>query len=163
MNQNKEQTVLLKQQIKDIEAQIDNLFKEDEELKEQLKLVQSVPGVGKIVAWNMISKTESFKRITTVRKFACYAGIEPFGNSSGLFKGKSRVSFFADNSMKTLLHLGAMVAIQLDNDMAIYYRRKVEEGKNKMSVLNAVRNKIIHRVFAVVQNKKMYQNHLVVS
>ena len=56
-----------------------------------------------------------------------------------------------------------MSAIRLENDLAEFYHRKVNEGKNKMSVLNAVRNKIIHRVFAVIKNEKMYQNNLVTS
>ena len=34
-----------------------------------------------------------------------------------------------------------------------YYERKVEEGKNKMSVINAVRNKLIHRITAVVKRQ----------
>jgi len=45
----------------------------------------------------------------------------------------------------------------------IYYLRKVEEGKNKMSVLNAVRNKIIHRIFALIKNENFYQKDFVVS
>ena len=56
-----------------------------------------------------------------------------------------------------------MSAIRLENDLAIYYRRKVEEGKNKMSVLNAVRNKIIHLIFALIKNKTFYKNRLVLS
>ncbi|KOP35676.1 transposase, partial [Flavobacterium sp. VMW] len=50
-----------------------------------------------------------------------------------------------------------------DNDLRKYYIRKVDEGKNKMSVLNAVRNKIIHRVFAVIKNQIHYQKDLVLS
>ena len=32
--------------------------------------------------------------------------------------------------------------------------RKILAGKNKMSVMNAVRNKLIHRVFAVVRDER---------
>ena len=56
-----------------------------------------------------------------------------------------------------------MSAIRLDNDLAIYFKRKVAQGKNKMSVLNAVRNKIIHIVFALIKNQNLYQNRLVTS
>jgi CRISPR/Cas system Type II protein with McrA/HNH and RuvC-like nuclease domain len=37
-----------------------------------------------------------------------------------------------------------------------YYVRKVEEGKNKMSVLNAVRAKLVLRMFAVTRNNNFY-------
>ena len=56
-----------------------------------------------------------------------------------------------------------MSAIRLRNDLGEYYRRKVSEGKNKMSVINAVRNKIIHRIYAVIKNQTIYQNNLVLS
>jgi len=61
------------------------------------------------------------------------------------------------------IHLGAMSAIRLENDLALYYRRKVNEGKNKMSVINAVRNKIIHLIFALIKNQTFYQNCFVTS
>jgi len=32
-----------------------------------------------------------------------------------------------------------------------------------MSILNAVRNKIIHRAFAVIREKRPYENRLVLS
>jgi len=38
-----------------------------------------------------------------------------------------------------------------------YYLKKVAEGKNKMSVLNAIRAKLVMRMFAVVRNEKYYQ------
>jgi hypothetical protein len=34
--------------------------------------------------------------------------------------------------------------------------RKVEAGKNKMLVLNAVRNKLIHRIFSCQRDKRMF-------
>ena len=42
-----------------------------------------------------------------------------------------------------------------------YYQRKVAEGKNKMCVINAVRNKLIHRVFAVVRDDRFYEENYV--
>lgn len=40
--------------------------------------------------------------------------------------------------------MASMRVVRLDCDLKIYYERKVAEVKNKMSFLNAVRNKIIH-------------------
>ncbi|MDW8850402.1 transposase, partial [Flavobacterium sp. MMLR14_040] len=88
----------------------------------------------------------------------------PFDFQSGTsIKRKPAVSMLADKAIKAILHLAAMSAIRLDNDLRKYYIRKVEEGKNKMSILNAVRNKIIHRVFAVIKNQIPYQKDLVLS
>ena len=61
--------------------------------------------------------------------------------------------------MKTLLHLAAMGAIRSKGKLQDYYQRKVKEGKNKMSVLNAVRNKLVLRVFAVVAKNQKYDKN----
>lgn len=63
----------------------------------------------------------------------------------------------ADKNMKKLLHMGAVVAIQYSEEIRAFYDRKRAEGKNKMSIINAVRNKLISRVFACVKNKRMYE------
>ncbi len=47
-----------------------------------------------------------------------------------------------------------MSAIQCCEELKLYYQRKVAEGKNKMSVLNAVRNKLIS-VFVCINNDFM--------
>lgn len=154
----------LKKQIKAIEQQIKTLIKSDNKLNTLQKQLISVPGVGNILCWNLIVKTNEFKSITEPRKLACYTGVAPFQNTSGISVfGRNRVSNLADKSLKKLLHLGALSAIRLQNDLAVYYNRKVNEGKNKMSVLNAVRNKIIHLIFALIKNQTFYQNRLMVS
>ncbi|OAV67352.1 hypothetical protein Barb4_02491 [Bacteroidales bacterium Barb4] len=45
----------------------------------------------------------------------------------------------------------------MQGELHEYYERKVAEGKNRMSVLNAVRAKLVHRMFAVIRNNQDYQ------
>lgn len=141
-----------------VEREIQLLVENDIQLSEQLKWAQSVPGVGQITALNVIVSTGEFQRITEAKKFACYAGVAPFEHTSGSsIKGKTRVSKMANMTLKKLLHLAAMSAIQCCKELKTFYQRKVAEGKNKMSVINAVRNKLISRIFACVKNKRLYQ------
>ncbi|MDX1753737.1 MAG: IS110 family transposase, partial [Salinimicrobium sediminis] len=63
----------------------------------------------------------------------------------------------------SVLQMAAMRAVRLNNELKSYYHRKIEEGKNKMSVLNAVRNKLIHIAMTLIKNKTYYQNRLVLS
>ena len=137
---------------------IDQLVKSDAQLNQQCVLATSVPGIGKITALNMIISTGEFTRIRESKKFACYAGVAPFEHSSGSsYRGKTRVSKMAKMTLKRLLHLAAMSAIQCCDELKAFYLRKVEAGKNKMSVINAVRNKLISRVFACITNQRRYQ------
>ena len=141
-----------------VEKEIKAVVEKDTQLKEQFDLAVSVPGIGKITALNVIVSTGEFERISEAKKFACYAGVAPFEHTSGSsVRGKTRVSKMANMTLKKLLHLAAMSAIQSCDELKAYYQRKVAEGKNKMSVLNAVRNKLITRIFVCIKNKRVYQ------
>ena len=69
----------------------------------------------------------------------------------------------ADGSPKSVLQMAAMRAVRLNNELQQYYLRKIEEGKNRMSVLNAIRNKIMHIAMALIKNKTYYKSPLVLS
>ncbi len=62
----------------------------------------------------------------------------------------------ANKDLKRLLHLCAVSCVQSDPEIKTFYERKQEEGKHKMSILNSVRNKLIHRICACVRDRKMY-------
>jgi transposase len=141
-----------------VEKEIKLVVQNDAPLKEQFELIESVPGIGKITALNMIVSTGEFERISDAKKFACYAGVAPFEYTSGTsVRGKTKVSKMANMTLKRLLHMAAMSAIQCNEELKIFYQRKVAEGKNKMSVINAVRNKLISRIFVCIKHKRRYQ------
>lgn len=52
-----------------------------------------------------------------------------------------------------------MAAVKSKGELQVYYQRKVKEGKNRMLILNAVRNKLIHRVYAVVRRNEKYDKN----
>jgi transposase len=143
-----------------VDKEIDELIKKDEQLKKMYDLVTSVTGVGPVVAVNVIAVTEEFKKFDDANKFSCYSGVVPFDNTSGSsIRGRSKVSHLANKKIKTLMHLAAMAAITAKGELRDYYQRKIAQGKNKMSVINAIRNKIIHRIFAVIKRQSPYQKN----
>jgi len=121
-----------------------------------VSLMTSIQGVGQITACEIILTTNEFKHIKQPRQYACYAGVAPFEHSSGKKQSRARVSHMANKKVKKLLHLAALAAIRCNKDLKTYYTRIVQEGKNKMLVSNAVRNKLIHRLFACIKNNRPY-------
>jgi transposase len=148
--------------IEQVEKEIDDIIQSDPQLKHLFNLITSIPGIGSVVATNTIVATDEFKRFNDPNKFSCYAGVAPFEHSSGSsIRGRSRVSHLANKHLKKLYHMAAMAAITFNEELKAYYQRKVTQGKNKMSVLNAIRNKLIHRIFAVVHRGFPYvKNYL---
>ncbi len=143
-----------------VEKQIDLVIQQDESIRIQFNRATSVTGIGKITALHMIIASGEFERIRSPKQFACHAGVAPFEKSSGSsIRGKSKVSKMADLSLKRLLHMAALSAIHCPGELMDYYQRKLALGKNKMSVLNAVRNKLITRVYACISQQRDYQKN----
>jgi transposase len=134
------------------------LIRSDQKLNRLVEVITSVPCIGHIIAIQIIVHTNEFSKVTTARQFACYCGIAPFEKSSGgVSLGKAKVSFFANKELKAYLHLAAMGCLrQKDGFLRQYYLRKQKEGKNNMSILNAIRNKLVHRIFSCVAHDSMY-------
>ena len=147
----------IKKDLVSVTEKIQEIIDNDETLKELFSYVNSVPNVGLVTATAIIVATNEFKSIDDARKFACHAGVAPFEHTSGTsIKGKTKVSQMADKDLKTMFHLAALSAVSRPGELRDYFTRKVKEGKNKMLVLNAIRNKLIHRVFACIRDQRKY-------
>jgi transposase len=154
----------LETRISEVEAEIKQLIDSDDTLSKQHALLRSVDGVGDKTAVKMIIETNAFKDFDNARKFCCHAGVAPFKYTSGTsVRSRDRVSNKADKSIKTLLHMAALAVAnrQKEGELRNYYTKKVAEGKNKMSVLNAVRAKIVLRMFAVIKSNNFYEKNYV--
>lgn len=133
----------------------------DLELKSIFDLITSINGIGSQAAYTIIVYTNKFKKFKTWRKFASYSGIAPFPHQSGTsIRKQTRVSNLANKEVKVILNMCAMSAIRFNPEMKKYYQKRIEQGKNKMSTLNIIRNKLIARFFAVVERGTPYVNTL---
>jgi transposase len=142
----------LTRSIAQVDKELKELVKSDPELKRLFDLAISVKGVGLQIAVNMLITTHGFTKFSSWRKFSCYCGLAPFEYKSGSsIRGKTKVSNLGNKRMKAIIGNGIASAIQNDPEIAKYYQRKLEEGKHKMVVLNALKNKLISRVFAVIK------------
>lgn len=151
----------LEKSIKKVEAAIDGLVASDSKICEAIQRVSSIKGIGKQTAINLYVYTKGFTQFSSAKQLACYCGVVPFTKTSGTsVRFKTGISPHANRKLKKLLHLCALAAIRFNADMKRFYERKVGEGKNKMSVINAVRNKLIHRIFAVVREGRLYVDKL---
>jgi transposase len=143
--------------VKEVTREINALCRDDEALRHKIKLITSVPGVGPLTAQYLLYYTNEFTRCSNHLQLASYMGIAPFEHSSGTsVKGTTRVSHIANKKMKTLLHLSAVATIRKTGAFKKYYDRKIKEGKKAMVVINNIRNKIVKRIWLVIQQDRPY-------
>lgn len=147
----------LKKSLAAIEARLTALVTENDAIATSYHLLLSVPGIGHLTAIFLICCTNNFAGGVSGKQLASYGGMAPFGNKSGTsIKGKDKVHKMANKELKKMMHMCAMAAIQYYPEFRQYYDRKTAEGKHPMSVMNAVKNKIILRAAAVIKKQEKY-------
>lgn len=147
----------LQKELKSLDEKILATIEADDQLKQKYELATSVRCVGYVAASYLLVYTQGFTRFDSAKQLASYAGIAPFVFSSGTsIRGRTKVHPMANKTLKTILHMCALSSVRHNPELRAYFARKVGQGKNKMLVLNAVRNKIIGRVFSCVKNQRMY-------
>jgi len=146
-------------QIEKLDKELSQIIKKDDQLKKMYELIISIKGVGPQTALFAIALTNGFTLFKEWRKFASYSGIAPFPYRSGIsINGRTKISHLANKKMKALLSNCAASSINYNPEMKQYYQRRIAEGKSEMSTLNIIRNKIVARIFAVVERGTPYVN-----
>ena len=78
----KKSLAALKEEQKAVEQQIKELIQADTRLKELFDLMVSVPGVGPVIAAELLIATNEMQTINEAKKLACHAGVAPFDGAA---------------------------------------------------------------------------------
>lgn len=135
-----------------------SIIMSDPEVKKIYELIDSVPGIGLITATYIIIVTRNFTRINTSRQLSRYAGMSPEKNDSGIKKRKAKVSRIGNKKLKALLSNCVSSNLRYDVETKEYFERKFIQGKHDGIIINNLKNKILHRVYAVVNRGTKYVN-----
>jgi transposase len=146
-------------QINLIDEKIMQLINANTSILKSFNLLLSIVGIGKVIAVDTILATNNFEKFKTWREYASYCGCAPFTESSGKMVKKNRISKLANKSLKAHLSSGAKSAQQHDQELKIYRIRKLKEGKTNKCITNALRCKLISRMFSVIKNNRPYQRN----
>lgn len=142
-----------------LEVEMKTLIRNNKAISTNYQLLLSVPGIGPINAIHLLITTKNFTAFATWRQYAAYAGTAPFEYRSGTsIKGRAKVNHFANKKAKTLLTTAATNAKRYSFEFKSFYEKKLQEGKPKFWIINAIRNKVISRAFAVIDRQTDYKS-----
>jgi transposase len=136
---------------------IQNHLDQHPDLKHDVELLTSIPGIGERTALRMASALEGGSRFSTARQFAAYLGLTPRQNQSGIIKGKTTLSKMGPSALRKALYMPSIVACQCNPDIHALYERLLKAGKTKMSALGAAMRKMAHLAFGVLKNRQTYR------
>ena len=147
----------LKVSIKTIDQEIKRLISEDPKYGQMISLLVGIPGVGMLMAANLMVLTKGFTRQMTANQLAAYIGICPYQHTSGksVYR-RARSRQYGPSQLRKLLYLAAMSNRNYNENYKMYFLRKVAEGKSKRLVLNNIANKLLKVVCAMIRDQAPY-------
>lgn len=149
----------LDRQIKIVEKDLLSRIQENSEIKKNYDLLISIKSIGLINATATIIATANFTRFGTARQYAKFCKVSPLEFQSGTsVRGGAHVPAMGHTELKSLLTVAAKSAIVHDAQLRAYYERKRAEGKTHGCVMNAVKFKLIERMFCVIKRGAPYVN-----
>lgn len=147
----------IKENVHMLEKEIREQLMCDPELKENASLAITVPGISWITASAIILDTRNFTRFSNARQYANHTGCVPHEYDSGTsVHRKPKVSKASNRYINSLLTQGANSLLTHNPQTQAYAQKKRTEGKPHGFIVNNIRNKTIHRLFAVIRNKKPF-------
>jgi len=142
-----------------VENEIKCIFAGNSHLARQLELLISIEAIGNDVALKMIVETDAFTRFENSRQFCSHAGMAPVHKDLKAVQHLQPNGVVTrDKSIRLLLNPAVESILKKDDsELKNYYFRKLKEGKDEKVVINAIRVKLVARMFAVIKNNQVYQ------
>lgn len=146
----------LNAQLKAIRKKIDSHINKHPDLKDDMKLLTSIPGVGPETGHHMLSvmHTHQFR---SAEQLAAYLGLVPVERQSGTsLHARPRLSKAGPKRMRAALYMPAVSALQWNPHIRALKERMSAKGKAPMAIVGAAMRKLVHLCFGVLKTRKKY-------
>lgn len=154
----KQRIAFIEKQILQIEQEIQSIVDHHGELKNRLKNVCTLKGVGLITAVTIVAETHGFNLIRNSRQLVCYAGYDVISHQSGTsVNTKTRISHKGNKYIRRALHFPAITAVKYNEQLADFYNRLFDKQKIKMKSYVAVQRKLLVLIYTLWNKNESYQ------
>lgn len=147
----------LKNQIEKVETKITKLIDTSPEYQNKNEILQSMPGVGKILAASIISNVPELGYITN-KQASSLIGVAPIVRESGRYKGK-RIIQGGRTQVRTVMYMAMMSAIQCNPVFKTTYERLLAAGKPKKVAIVACMRKMVVILNSMLRDGVMWDNN----
>ena len=144
----------LEREVKATDALLDAWIAADPERSAQLRILESVPGVGAVVAKTLITDLPELGRLGK-RTLSALVGVAPFNRDSGSVRGKRHVRG-GRASIRGILYMAALTGSRFNPVLKAFYARLLTAGKPKKLALTAIAHKLLIILNAMVRNHTMW-------
>ena len=147
----------VKKSVKDLDLAIKVQIAKEPKLKEDFRRLQTVPGVGPVVAGTLMGECGDLRDYLHHKALQAFVGIAPGLVDSGTtVHATAHMTKRGSGRVRQVLYLAAMAAIRKPNRMSQSYQHLLNEGKPAMVALGAIMRKILVTCRAVLVEERDY-------
>jgi transposase len=153
----KQHIAWLERQLNDVDNTIREAIKTSPIWRVQDDLMQSVPGVGPVLAVSLLADLPELGHLDR-RQIAALVGVAPFNRDSGTLRGR-RMIWGGRARLRAVLYMGALAAIRCNPVIKAFYQRLRAAGKESKLALTACMRKLLTILNAIIKSGTPWQKH----
>jgi transposase len=143
----------LQASIKDLERQIDDHIDKHPGLREDVKLITSIPGVGNTTAAKVLAYLGDVRRFKNGKALAAFIGVTPRLKLSGSsVRGRSAISRAGHAGLRHCLYMPAMVALKHNPLVSVFGVRLKATGLAPKAVIAACMHKLVLLIYGILKS-----------
>jgi transposase len=150
-----DQTVGLLEHLAECVRELDGEIRRRSSALPEAKLLETVPGVGPLVALLIVAEVGDIERFASARKLASYAGLVPTTRSSGGRTYHGRITKQGSAWLRWAMVQAALHAIRKPGPIRSFYRRQARRKGPKIARVAAAR-KLLTQIYWVWRNEEPY-------
>jgi transposase len=142
-----------------VQKEIRRFCQSDPELRHSIALLQSIPGIGWIVAAHLVARLGDWREIDNVRSIAGFLGLVSSEHSTGEKENRGPITRAGDSRLRNKLIQSAWVTIRKDPELRAFYRRIYARHPKQVAArkaIVAVARKLTTRIYAVLTEQRPF-------
>lgn len=142
---------VLKEEIKQLEKELDRFMKENEDWQGQEELLTSAKGVGRVTAATLLAELPELGKLDN-KQIAALVGVAPMNSDSGKKRGYRRTKG-GRVGVRNVLYMSTLVATRYNPTIKTHYQKMLKRGKVKKVALTACMRKFLTVLNAMMRDK----------
>lgn len=147
----------LERELRITDTDLAALVRQSPAWRERDDLLQSVPGVGRVLSLTLLADLPELGRLSR-RQIAKLVGVAPLSRDSGTLRGHRFVQG-GRASVRAVLYMGALVATRRNRLIREFYLRLLAAGKAKKLALVACMRKLLTMLNTMVRTNTRWSAH----
>lgn len=150
----------LDEQISQLEKDIDDHIDRHPDLKRDVDLITSIPGLGRATAAKVLGHLGDVRRFDNAKALAAFIGVSPSQRSSGSsVRGRTMMSRVGSSTLRAALYMPGLVARRYNPLLNVFAERLLANGMAPKAVIGAVMRKLVHLIYGVIKSGKPFDPH----